>query len=202
MLEANTFLERIVPFNYTLSDKEVKEICKEYRHGYDYGKFPIVKVKGGLKSKKIVTISPEFDNDFEFVIDMFKDYCGLSIPRADMWATCILKSIAILECRDKVIKEDFDMFTKYILPSISMDVRIQPVEKALIALLRLNKSANVQDCYEFFKSESFLKDFPYDSEHFTLIPYNDMKYSFERSKKYIEKERSMMKLAGVEINVV
>ena len=202
MLEANTFLERIVPFNYMLSDAEVKEVCKEYRHGHNYGPQPKIKIKGSLATKKVIEAPEEFDAEFEHVINMFKDFCGLSIPRADMWATCIMKSIAILEGRDKIIKEDFDLFGKYILPSISMDTRIKPVERAVMTLLRINKNANVQDCYEFFKSETFLMDFPYDLNGFTSIPYNEMKYNFERAKKYVDKENISMKSVGVEINVV
>jgi hypothetical protein len=202
MLEANTFLERIVPFNFILSDAEVKEICREFRHNYNYGAYPKIKIKGNLTTKKVIETPEEFDAEFEHVINMFKEFCGLSIPRADMWATCIMKSIAILEGRDKVIKEDFDLFGKHILPSISMDTRIKPVERAIMTLLRINKNANVQECYEFFKSETFLIDFPYDSDFFTKIPYNDMKYNFERAKKYVDKENISMKSVGVEINVI
>lgn len=164
----NTFTERVVPFNFIVSDEILRVTAKEFVNGYVYDKPP--KLTFRQTNMKKFDMTP-FDNKFQYAQDMVQHYCEMAIPRAAMWLKVILEAIAIVEKRDFVIAEDMDLLCEYFLPNMSLTIRVHPIEKAMLMLLDINAAAKIEDCRMFFESDSCRLSFPYDAQ--TFCNYTD-----------------------------
>jgi len=189
----NTFSDRVVPFNFIVSEEALQRTSEEYACGREYGKPPNIKMK--LTKTKTINFS-SYLNEYRQCKSLISKHCEIGSPRAGDWLNEILYDIAIIEGRDEVIYEDLLLFKKELLPYISLNLRLTPVERALLRYLDINPHPKISDCKEFFESTLCKNEFPEDYKGFNyikdeeisryLVAVNSYKRSSEEIKQRFE----------------
>jgi hypothetical protein len=196
MLAEKTFLERIVPFNFILPRADVDNVTKEYMGGHDYGKPPKLTFREAEVDLSVNTIW----NEIKYISQVLEKYCELSQTRATMWTKIILKSVAAMEGRNKVNRYDFDFVNEHILSYLSMNIRLDPIERVMIKMLRINSDAILDDFKDFLTSEFCLKEFPNEHITYNYIEVPQRNKFFENAKRFIEDEKKILERSEVSIN--
>ena len=194
ILEEKTILERAVPFNYILHSVDVDRANKEFMSGFEYGKIPKFKFE-----KTIIKNTHEYFDKIKYVEQTIQEYCNLSQNRSFMWSWIMIEAVAILEGRKQVIKEDFLLFNKYILPYLSLNIRVEPIQRSMIRMLNINPEAKLDEFENFLNSDICNKEFPNDKFIYQLIKKEERAKLFESAIAYVQKEKFIQERAGVVI---
>lgn len=190
ILKTTTFLERTIPFRYAISKQDEIKVVRNF--GYvKYSKPPKVKFKRGN-----VDIPFELAGEVDVLNNIINDNCEMSISRSNMFCRIILRSIAILEGRDKVLLQDIELFRAIILPYLSARRPILEIERAMILMLSINRKASFEDCVPFFSSDICKNQFPYECDDFIKIPIKELRAYFTFAQKIIKGEETARDLIG------
>lgn len=195
----NTFTDRVLPFNFVLSDDVLNKTAEDYVFGKSYEKPPKLSM---IDTRMKPFVRDESLNEFRYARDLLIKYCTLAPPRACDWLKVILESIAIIEKRNYVIAEDIKLFNKYLLPQLSLDVRVFPVEKAILRCFSINQESTMHDCKDFFKSTLCENEFPVDYVGFREMKDAELSKYFNTARLYYSVSKEVKVKHGVEIDVI
>lgn len=197
ILKTTTFLDRTVPFSYSVDPIDEIVIDRNYRRGIEYDKPPKLIFK-----RRKVTLPSTLDDEYDFLRYRMLESCEMSPSRASDWLKVILGAIAITEGRSTIQQCDVDLFREYIFPHLTTKRIITKIEMAILRMLQLNGGAIERDVYEFFESEVCKSEFPNDWKYFTTMNQKDLSKYFSSAKGMFERELEVKeRINKVNINV-
>jgi hypothetical protein len=188
VIQTNTFTERVIPFNFVISDEILNLATEEYMMGYDYGVPP----KVNLKSTRMQPIKlNDFLAEFRYGRDMLHLNCDLAPPRANQWYKLMLDSLAIIEGRDTVTIEDVRVANQYLIPHMSLNMRIIPIERAIMSLITVNPLARFEDLREYLSSPECVKAYPHEVVDFMQMEDGVLSSAFNRAKTLLNMQNEI-----------
>jgi hypothetical protein len=191
ILKQTTFLERVVPFSYSVDSADAVNLIEDYRTRPEYSKPPTIKI-----TPKKINFNKEkvFNREVTLCAYKMSETCQMSPQRSSMWLEIILRSIAFTEGRSEVDATDLELYKDYLLPCVKSSPAFSNLDSAIDMLLRKNINATPSDAYGFFESETCKIEFPYDTVMFVNKPAKEIDYIITKMRNSIRKENDLRDL--------
>lgn len=188
ILKQSTFLERVIPFHYTMSERDETKVVRTFRRR-KFDKPPKIKLKNTE-----VHVPQELDNELDLLMHIVAGNCSMSRSRANMFTCIILRSVAILEGRKEVTQSDVEFFKNMLMPYLVISSPLSPIERCMILMLSMNRETRFEECVNFFDTYVCKHQFPLDWQYFSKMPINELKFAFNRAKSIFKHEKDAQKI--------